>query len=106
MDLPGLKESIEEMRLIGGVEMDKPKSAGITNETARLANIAGTANAFSLKEEEIPPPSDSDLLQGFASHTIALQKTFMEIIEENLKLRADNKKLLSRITKAMEDLEG
>lgn len=37
--------------------------------------------------------SDSDLIKDFAGHTIALQSKFMEIVDENLRLKKENQKL-------------
>ncbi len=95
MNLPGLKESLEEFNLIGGLKMEKPKEV-------KIETIGELARKPPLEEVF----SDSDLIKEFASHTITLQNKFMEVVDENLRLKKENQRLRSEQQKIREILGG
>jgi hypothetical protein len=107
IDLPGLKESLEEMNLIGGMNMDKPKSGGIDREEARLASIAGQANAFRPAKEEMADINpDFILRRDFAAQIVSLQDKFLRVVEENDELREENQRLRAERVKILEIMGG
>jgi hypothetical protein len=89
MNLPGLEESLKEMKLIGGMKMEKPSFVKMES----LGDAAGMGQAYSKVEPIEDPFSDSDLIKDFAGHTIILQTKFMEIVDENLRLKKENQRL-------------
>jgi hypothetical protein len=86
MDLPGLKESLEEMKRIGGIEMEKPKSASITQ--VEVFNPIDRQFHKEKMTDGLNP--DFILRRDFAAQIVSLQEKFLRVVEENDDLREEN----------------